>query len=288
MPKSKDRSTKGTKLEYTFKSDVLFKMLFVNHPDLLKRLVAVLLGIPLKSISKFVIINTEMPPEEIGKKFCRLDINMDVDGKKINLEIQVRDEGNYSERIMLHWARIYGASLPSGNNYAELPHTIIISIIDFELFEWAEVHSEFQVLEVKHHKALSDKQAYHFFELTKLGDIENLDLNSERDLWLALFNAETEEELEKLVSDGGEVMGQAVEAYRGITATDEFKNLEWLRRKTMNDEAQAIYNAELRGEHRGEERANERWQDVVADKDAELAKQAALIAELQARLEIKQ
>ena len=41
MITAKDRSARGTKLEYTFKSDVLFKMLFVNHPDLLKRLVAV-------------------------------------------------------------------------------------------------------------------------------------------------------------------------------------------------------------------------------------------------------
>ena len=51
MPSAKTKTTitkdKGTKLEYTFKSDVLFKMLFVRYPDLLKRLVAVLLGIPL-------------------------------------------------------------------------------------------------------------------------------------------------------------------------------------------------------------------------------------------------
>ena len=75
MITAKDRSARGTKLEYTFKSDVLFKMLFVNHPDLLKRLVAVLLGIPLKSITKFVIINTEMPPEEIGKKSATTTLN---------------------------------------------------------------------------------------------------------------------------------------------------------------------------------------------------------------------
>ena len=112
MPTTKNRKLKGTKLEYTFKSDVLFKMLFVKYPDLLKRLVAVLLNIPLESITKFKITNTDMPPEEIGKKFCRLDINMDVNGKKVNLEIQIRDEGNYSERIMLHWARLYSTSLP--------------------------------------------------------------------------------------------------------------------------------------------------------------------------------
>ena len=33
-----------TKLEYTFKNDTLFKMLFVKYPDLLKRLIAALLA----------------------------------------------------------------------------------------------------------------------------------------------------------------------------------------------------------------------------------------------------
>ena len=34
------------KLEYTLKTDTLFKMLFVRHQDLLKQLVATRLGIP--------------------------------------------------------------------------------------------------------------------------------------------------------------------------------------------------------------------------------------------------
>ena len=36
-----------TKLQYTFKTDTLFKMLFVKHQDLLEKLVAQLLGISL-------------------------------------------------------------------------------------------------------------------------------------------------------------------------------------------------------------------------------------------------
>jgi len=63
------KTSKSTKLRYTFKSDVLFKMYFVKHPNLLKRLISVLLGIPLESIQEFQPMNTEMPPEEIGKKF---------------------------------------------------------------------------------------------------------------------------------------------------------------------------------------------------------------------------
>ena len=84
-----------TKLEYTFKTDILFKMLFVKHPDLLKRLVSDLLGIRLESIGEFTITNPEMPPENLGDRFCRLDINMTVDGQRVDLEIQVRNEGNY-------------------------------------------------------------------------------------------------------------------------------------------------------------------------------------------------
>lgn len=60
------------KLKYTFKTDTLFKMLFVQYPELLKKLVADLLGIPLGSIGKFAVRNPEMPPESLGDKFCRL------------------------------------------------------------------------------------------------------------------------------------------------------------------------------------------------------------------------
>ena len=68
------------KLQYPFKTDTLFKMLFVKYPELLRELAAELLGIPLESIETFTIKNPEMPPENLGDKFCRLDINMTVNG----------------------------------------------------------------------------------------------------------------------------------------------------------------------------------------------------------------
>ena len=77
-----------TKLEYTFKTDTLFKILFGQNPFLLKNLVCDLLGIPIVSISKFDITNPEIPSEAMGEKFCRLDIHMIVDGQHITLGIQ--------------------------------------------------------------------------------------------------------------------------------------------------------------------------------------------------------
>ena len=220
----------GTKLVYTFKSDVLFKMLFVRYPD----------------------------------------IHMMVDGQRVNLEIQIEDEGNFPERGMFQWAKMFTSSLSAGNDYSLLPKTIVISILGFRQFDCEEVHSEFAPMEITRHEILSDKQRYHFFELPKLPNVDAIDTTSEKDLWLALFNAQTEQELEKLIASGGEVMSQAVEAYRGITATEEFRYLEYLRTKTGHDEAQALRNAERK--------RDAHWQGVVAQKDTALAQRDTALA----------
>jgi len=109
-----------TKLKYTFTNDTLFKMLFVKYPALLKKLVAVLLGIEHDSIEQFDIRNPDIPPESLGDKFCRLDINMTVDGQRTDLEVQVDNEGDYPERTLFYWAREYSTALPTGEKYAEL------------------------------------------------------------------------------------------------------------------------------------------------------------------------
>ena len=259
-----------TKLKHTFKTDILFKLLFRKHQKLLKHLVAHLLGITLESISDFKLENPEMPPESMGKKFCRLDIHMTVNGQKVNLEIQVRDKGDFPERALFHWARIYSSALPVGEEYIELPRTIVISILDFTLFKQCkEFHSEFQVLEVTRHSALTDKMVLHFFELSKLP--EQISSDDMLLLWLALFKANTEEELKRIEELGVTEMSEAVNAYHSVTTSAEFREIERLRIKASHDEASALGYAERRGEKRGEKRANAKWQSVVAEKDAIIA-----------------
>jgi len=230
-----------TKLKYTFKTDTLFKMLFVQYPELLKELVANLLGIPLESIEKFIIRNPEMPPENLGDKFCRLDINMTVNGQQVDLEVQVSNEGDYPERVLYYWAREFSSALLKGEGYSALPRTVIISIIDFIQFDCEEYHSFFQPLEATRHTLLSDKMGLHFFELPKLPD--NADGKDMLLLWLSLFKAETEEDLEKIKEMEVPSMNQAINAYYTITASSEFREKERLRTKARHDEAQALHNA---------------------------------------------
>ena len=93
---------------------------------------------------------------------------------------------------------------------------------------------------------------------------------------MSLFRAKTEEELKQLEEMEVAVVTQAIGAYREVVVSPEFRELERLRFEARSNEASALANAERK--------ADEKWQGVVAEKDAALAEQAALIAKLQARL----
>ena len=267
-----------TELKYKFTYDTLFKLLFVKYPDLLKRLVAAILRITVESITEFNITNIEIPPETIGDKFCRLDINMIVNGQRVNLEVQVEDEKDYPERSLYHWARIYSSALKTGNQYSSLPRVIIISILDFLMFDCAEYRSEFGALELNRHEVLSDKLAMLYFEVRKLP--KEIDKKNELELLLSLFRAKTEEELKQLEEMEVAVVKQAIGAYREVVVSPEFRELERLRFEARSNEASALANAE----RKAEQRADEKWKGVVTDLRDEVAEQAALIAELRAQL----
>ena len=298
------------KLKHTFKTDILFRLLFTKYPHLLEKLIAQLLKIPSESIAHFEIMSPEMPPDTIGKKFCRLDILMKVDGRQVNLELQVKNEHDYPERTLLNWARIYSNALPVGDDYSNLPRTIVISIINFTLFrKCTSFHSEFQILEVTRNELLTDKMVMHFFELPKLPkSVSRDDLLLQ---WLALFKANTEEDLKMIEELGVSELNEAVTAYHRVTTSAEFQEMERIRIKASHDEAhilnKTLKKGEIIGEKRGikkgeiigekkgmkkgeiigEKKATKKLQGVIADKDAAIANKDAEIARLREELEQK-
>ena len=114
----------------------------------------------------------------------------------------------------------------------------------------------------------------HYFELPKLP--AGISADDGLGLWLSLFKAETEEDLKEIETLEVPIMEQAINAYRSITAADEFKEIERLRSLARHNEASAL------GHARREERA--KWQAVIAQKDAVVAQKNAEIARLRAQL----
>ena len=75
-------------------------------------------------------------------------------------------------------------------------------------------------------------------------------------------------------------MKQAIGAYRQVTSTDEFKEIERLRSRARHNEASALGNA--RREAAAKERS--KWENVIADKDACITDKDACIADKDARI----
>ncbi len=150
---------------------------------------------------------------------------------------------------MFYWAREFTSAISAGGSYANLPRTIVISIIDFTLFDCAEYHSFFQPMEVDRHALMTDKMGFHFFELPKLpGEIDEKD---DLSLWLALFNANTEDDLKKIRAMDVPEMNQAIDAYYKVTASKEFQEIERMRERARHDEASALSHAKDEGRAEG-------------------------------------
>ncbi|MCL1865833.1 MAG: Rpn family recombination-promoting nuclease/putative transposase [Oscillospiraceae bacterium] len=237
-------------------------MTFVKYKHLLKRLVVSVLKITIDEIEEFVILNGEIIPETVDKKFCRLDIHLKVNGQYIDIEMQISDKGNFAERLLVYWSKVFSGALDSGEDYAVVPKAILISFIDFNLFECREYHSEFVCMEKHRYELLTDKMSIFVFELDKLP--KEIDVSNMLELFLRVFKADTEEELEALEKLEVDEMKQMVNAYHDIVNSPDYAYLERRRLMDSMDENQAINNAVRKAE--------KRWEGERSDMQAEIAR----------------
>ena len=241
------------------KLDIIFKRVFGSEKNekIIAAFISDLLDIPRKSIKNIYINNVELTPEYLDQKFSRLDLKLDVDGKIVNIEMQVNNEGFFKERTLFYWSKLYSEELSAGDEYGELRKTICINIINFNLFGCDDYHSHFRVLESSRNELLTDKFAIHFFELKKL---KRSGKNKRMEDWLNLINAETEDDLMAIQQntdiDIPEVK-ETIVMLRQLSADEKVRQEAYYREKRLHDEATALGTARREGiaEGRAEGRA---------------------------------
>ncbi|MDR0571980.1 MAG: Rpn family recombination-promoting nuclease/putative transposase [Rickettsiales bacterium] len=241
-------------LKHGLTNDIVFKMFFEKRQDLLKELVAQILSMPIETIREFNVMNPEIPPDLIEDKFCRLDIHMGLDDKKVGLEVQVANKGDYPERSLYYWARLFSSSLARGQNYKDLPEVVIITILDYNLKElnFEKYLSTFKLIEIEEQIVLTEKIVLKFLELKKFNptDLRNNILDG----LLSLFKAKKESELDLLSKAGGVKMKDAVDELRQILQSEAFLSYQIQREKALLMENTALKQAEEIGEKRGEKK----------------------------------
>ena len=237
------------------KLDIIFKKLFTSDNTVLTSFIGDILDIPKGEIKKIDIINPNILPSAVDGKQGQLDLKMYVNDKVVNVEIQLKDEGNFKDRSVYYWSKMYTDELKRGQQYEDLKQTITINILNFNLFECEEAYSSFKLLETTRHEVLTDKCSILFFELTKVNN--KIDSNDRKKLWLQLINAETEEELDMLNETGIPEIQKAVVILHEMSLDEEVREMARLREKWILDEASALGNAEKRGIEKGRKEGRE-------------------------------
>ncbi len=239
------------------KYDIVFKSIFTdpNAPEILQGFIAEALGISYDSIKNIVIGNSEIYPESDDEKFSRLDLLADVDGKKVNIEIQCTRQYDYADRSLYYWAKTFGSQLKSGMNYEDLPNVICINIVDFNIFrEHDDYASSFEIYDAAHNVKLTDKFKTIYYELPKaLKKKESLGYTG-IDAWIRFFNVKSEEELTMLErTTVNEPIKKAVVTLRKLS--DDEIICEKIRReeKRRHDEASMLKTAKIEGREEGRE-----------------------------------
>ena len=82
----------------------------------------------------------------------------------VNIEIQVLNYGNYKERTLFYWAKMYTSELQKNDDYLNLKNAFAINVIDFNLFDCREYHSTFKIFEEHRQEFLTDKFRIDFLE----------------------------------------------------------------------------------------------------------------------------
>lgn len=220
------------------KLDVVFKKLFTSDNDVLKAFIGDILDIPTEEIKKIEVLNPNILPAAIDGKQSQLDLNMLVDDKTVNVEIQLQNKGDYRDRAVYYWSKLYSDQLKRGELYKELKRTITINILDFDLFtDSGSPYSSFSLLENNRHEPLTDKCSINFFELVKVD--AKIDKNNRKQLWLQLIKAETEEDLTMLTETGVPEIQKAVVILHQMSADEEMQEIARLREKAIRDEESA-------------------------------------------------
>ena len=184
-------------------------------------------------------------------KLSVLDIKAKaLDGRRFNIEIQIRDATHYPKRILYYWGRMYTEQLQKGEDYAQLSKAIGIHIVNFDAVpENDDYHSMFRIKEVKKDFEYFDDMELHIIELKKFSSgIENdhdkliSKIKTSLDAWVAFL---TKYELLDPSKDpiGAEIT-KAIDVIEHMNLTAEERESYEARLKWLRDEVDAIETAE--------------------------------------------
>ena len=207
-------------IDYGFTNDYMFRIVLQQNNRVLKRLICSLLHLKPDDIISVEITN----PILLGDKFDAKEFILDIDvtlnnAMLINLEMQVINEHNWSERSLSYLCRRFD-QLGKGQNYINCKPTVHIGFLDFAPFpECPEFYATYKLLNIKNQHLYSDKFTLCVVDLTHIELAADEDKAYGIDLWARLFKSTTWEEI-KMIAKNNPVIIDACESLYRLNADE--------------------------------------------------------------------
>ena len=237
------------------KNDVVFQRLFnKDNPEITKAFVEALMDEKVHSIE--INNDKELLSENLELKSGSLDLQVDVnDNEKVDVEIQLLERENFSERLLFYFSQLYLRGIKRGESYLTAKKVVIIAIIDYNLkleIESRNMETIWHITEDNNPKIrLTNKFEIHILELGKVKEEYRKNKENKKAQWLLFLDNPEMKEVKEIMENNKEVK-KAVIKVREMSQDEKLQRLADLREKAIMDE-KAIYQAGVNnGKEEGE------------------------------------
>ena len=232
-----------TNFKITLRNDYAFKRIFgtEENTDILQNLLECILDILPENIAGLELLDKEFHKEILTEKLGILDIKLRLKDKTIiNIEIQNRWRGDFPERSVYYWSKMYNESIKQGQDYTNLPKCITINLIGKGFNKNKRLHNKYFVMEKDTKEPLFSKLEIHIINLetAKLLEESNYtDIKTKRLLsWLKFIETD-DREVRKMLAQNSKTMKKANAAIEVMEMSPRDKWLYESRMKYQHDMA---------------------------------------------------
>jgi len=215
--------------------------------SILEHFISTYLRLPLKKIKgNLKLLSRDLDLDYKKERQKQIDILLDLDGRKINIELNNNESTGIIERNIIFASKVHGRQLKKGDNtYSHIEQTIQINLNNFSCNKNSLVESYY--LTNKNGEILSEKLRIDFVDIEKAAKFDYNDSEEELARWLRLLTSTTIGELEREIgedlmdNDSKDKLLEEVERYSEddeMIAMYSYYTKEELERNTMIDEAE--------------------------------------------------
>jgi predicted transposase/invertase (TIGR01784 family) len=204
-----------------------------------------------------ILENRSISAETLGDKSSVLDFRAlaeTVTKKdiKLDIEVQIKNIHNMTERTLYYWAREYVSGIKKGGDYSGIPPVTTINIVNFDHVKLDSHHTVHRLREDKHPgHILTNMIQIHFLSMNTFRKKSVKDINNTLERWLMFLDENTSPDTLAEIIEMDPAIAKAQRRLEEVTQDDEVWHNYTLRMMALSDWTTGINTAFEQGIEEG-------------------------------------